>query len=553
MNLDRERIYEMVVRNAYLHDGQAELKAVLNKVMGAFPEARSNSREAVSFIRGIIEEVNSLSPEDLNNVVKNSFPDLLMREKKVQEHRLPDLREVHGSVVMRVAPSPSGPLHIGHSRMAILNDEFVKRYGGELILRIEDTNAKNIDPGAYEMIPEDLKWLGVNVTNTVIQSDRMQIYYDSAFSLIDRGFMYVCSCSPEEFRQSKLKSEACEHRDFSPDLNHEEFSKILQSGEYATGKSLVMKTDLRHPNPSVRDWVAFRKVDEEHPRQGRKYWFFPTMNFSVAVDDHMLGLTHVMRGKDHLNNTEKQRYVFDYNSWKKPQYYHFGLVNIPDTVLHATEMKEGINSGKYSGWDDSRLGTLRALKKRGYLPETFRKYWIDSGMKEIDAEFSWDIFNSINRELVDPLASRLFFVPGPVNIELELPEKITARIPRHPENSDLGFRQYSLHGKCTIAVPGKDLDEIRENTEFRLKDLCNLTGTGKGFEYSGNDHTRKGMKIIQWVPPGSSEFEVEMPDGSVIKGLLEPEGREYSGVSQFERFGYVNMHRGQKRGYFLHR
>lgn len=553
MNLDRDRIYEMVVRNAFLHEGQAEVKAVLNKVMGAFPEARSNSREAVSFIRQIIDDVNSLSAEELNEIVKSRFPDLLVREKKVQEHRLPDLRNVHGTVVMRIAPSPSGPLHIGHSRMAILNDEFVRRYGGDLILRIEDTNAKNIDPDAYTMIPEDLAWIGVNVTKTVIQSDRMQIYYEQAFSLVDSGFMYVCSCLPEEFRDRKLKSEACEHRNYSPEKNRELLRKVLESREFASGKSLVMKTDLRHPNPSIRDWVAFRKVDEEHPRRGKKYWFYPTMNFSVAVDDHLLGLTHVMRGKDHLNNTEKQRYVFEYNSWARPEYYHFGLVNIPDTVLHATEMKDGIRTGKYSGWDDARLGTLCALKRRGYLPETFRKYWVDSGMKEIDAEFSWDIFNSINRELVDPIASRLFFVPDPVELEIEFPEEITAKIPRHPENSALGCREYSLGGRTAIKVPGKDFKEVGDGQEFRLKDLCNLIRRGDRFEYSGNDHSRKGLKILQWAPPGSEKFEVEMPDGSIVKGVIEPEGIEYEGVSQFERFGYVNMFRGQKRAYYLHR
>lgn len=553
MNLDRDKIFEIVVRNAFLHHGKADAKAVMNKVMGAFPEARANGKEAAAFIREVIDEVNSLGYDDLGKIVSERFPELLVKEKVVQEHRLPDLRNVENSVVMRIAPSPSGPLHIGHSRMAILNDEYVKRYGGHLILRIEDTNAKNIDPSAYDLIPRDLEWIDVNFTDFVIQSDRMDIYYEEALSLIDRSFMYVCSCDPEHFRKLKLKSEACPHRETSASVNRSEFLRIMRERDYATGKTLVMKTDLRHANPSVRDWVAFRKVDDEHPRQGTKYWFYPTMNFSVAVDDHLLGLTHVMRGKDHLNNTEKQKYIFEANSWVKPVYYHFGLINIPDTVLHATEMKEGIRSGKYSGWDDVRLGTLLALKKRGYLPETFRKYWIDSGMKEIDAEFSWDIFNSINRELVDSSSRRLFFVPDPVFAEIDFKEEITARIPRHPELSELGTRAYTLKGKCRIALPGKDVSGMPDGTEFRLKDLCNVVKNGDNYVYSGNDHSKKGLRIVQWAPPGSHDFNVELPDGKVIQGILEPEGSEYEGVSQFERFGYVNMFKGKKTGYFLHK
>ncbi len=553
MNLDRDKIYEIAVRNAFLHDGKADLKAVMNKVMGTFPEARSNSREAVQLIKEIIGEVNSLEPGRLEHIVEENYPDLLVKEKKVQEHRLPDLSDVDRSVVMRIAPSPSGPLHIGHSRMAILNDEYVRRYTGRLILRIEDTNAKNIEPDAYEMIPEDLKWLGVNVSETVIQSDRIEIYYREALSLIEAGHMYVCSCRPEDFRKQKLNSEACPHRGIEPEKQRSDFERIISDRGFAAGKSLVMKTDLKHPNPSVRDWVAFRTVEEKHPRQGRKYWFYPTMNFSVSVDDHLLGLTHVMRGKDHLNNTEKQKYVFEYSSWEKPVYYHFGLINIPDTVLHATEMKQGIQSGKYSGWDDVRLGTIRALRKRGYLPETFRKYWIESGMKEIDAEFSWEIFNSINRELVDSRASRLFFVPSPVKLKIDFPAEVKAEIPRHPENSEMGKRVYTLSGTSEISVPEMDLNSIADGEEFRLKDLCNLVRNGSQYEYSGNDHTKRGMKILQWAPPGSAEYEVEMPDGEKVSGVLEPEGKTYSGISQFERFGYVNIPEGSKMAFFLHR
>ncbi len=551
--MDRNSIYDIVLKNAFLHSGKADYKAVMNKVMGSFPEARADRESTVTMIREVIDEVNSKSEEEISKIIAEKFPEELAREKKLQEHRLPDLENVGEFVVMRMAPSPSGPLHIGHSRMAILNDEYVKRYGGHLILRIEDTNPKNIDPESYSMIPQDLKFLGVNVTDTVIQSDRFPIYYEQARILMENGHMYVCSCNPEEFRKLKLQGEACPHRSQKPDENTELFRKMLSDRKFATGKTVVLKTDLHHPNPSIRDWIAFRVLLQDHPRTGNRYWVYPTMNFSVAVDDHLLGLTHVIRGKDHLNNTDKQRYIFRYNGWKEPEYYHYGLVRIPDAMLHASEMKAGIRSGKYTGWGDVRLPTILALSRRGYAPETFRRYWVESGMREIDSEFSWDIFNSINREIIDPVASRYFFVPSPVPISINFPDRIVANILLHPGKKDGGARRYEFHGKTTIYVTNDDSRKFNENEIIRLKDLCNVIWHGGDAEFAGAENTRKDVKIIHWTPENSIPYEVDRPDGTVVKGLLEPLGSEYDGVAQFERFGYVRMFRGSGKAYFLHR
>ena len=112
------------------------------------------------------------------------------------------------------------------------------------------------------------------------------------------------------------------------------------------------------------------------------------MNFSVAVDDHLLGLTHVLRGKDHLNNTYRQAYLFNYFGWEKPEYIHYGRVSIEDVKLKTSLIKEEIKKQVYSGWDDIRLGTIRALTKRGISPEAIRKYWVDVGVKPVDIMFS---------------------------------------------------------------------------------------------------------------------------------------------------------------------
>ncbi len=551
---EHDEIRKIALRNAYLHEGVADFKSVMNKIMGEFPEARSRYRETSEIVKSIVDEVNMSPKERVMEIAIAEIPELAVKEKRTQEHRLIDLADVTGEVRMRLAPSPSGPLHIGHSRMAILNDEYVKRYGGRLFLRIEDTNPANIDLDAYDMIPEDLDWLGVHVDEIVIQSKRMDFYYSIAKKLILSSHMYICECSQQEFKSLKLQSKECPHRTSDPETNMEKFERMI-SGGYSQGQvSAVVKTDLNHPNPSIRDWIAFRVKEETHPLSGKTYFAYPMMNFSVAVDDHDESLTHVIRGKDHLNNTEKQSYIYRYMKWKPPHYYHYGLVHIPGVMLKTSLMKKGIREGKYTGWSDIRLATFRAMKLRGYRPETFRRYWIESGMHETDSEFSWDIFNSFNRELVDRDAKRLWFVPNPTQMRILGSGDLRSNAPFHPGNPSLGTRKYHIGKDPEVSLPGKDLSGMKDGEKFRLKDLCNVALENGSLRYIDNSHENlRGMKIIQWAPAGSGAFCVEKPDGSSDCGLIEPLVSEVKGVTQLERYGYVNLSADGKKGYFLHK
>lgn len=547
-----EEIRKQVIKNAFQHDGKADQKSVIGKILGMFPESRSDIPGLTAKIKEHAEIVNALPEGSLKEIVSREFPEFLLKEKRVQEHRLIDLDNVNGTVVMRMAPSASGPLHIGHSRMAILNDEYVKRYGGKLILRIEDTNPNNIDPFAYTQIPMDLEWLGVNVTDIIVQSDRFEIYYDEARKLISGGYAYVCHCKQNEFKQLKLSGSACPHRSNTVSMNLAEFEGMIR-GDYDPGTAtLVIKTDLNHPNPSIRDWIAFRVVAGDHARFGKKYHAYPMMNFSVAIDDHLLGLTHVIRGKDHLNNTEKQKYIYIYNGWKLPEYYHYGLISIPNTILKTSTIKNGIRKGEFSGWDDVRLGTLLTLKKRGYSPAAIRRYWIESGLREIDADFSWEIFNAMNKEIIDPIAKRFWFVREPVEIRVHSPVPLVSRAPFHPGYTEMGYRSYSLGTEFRLYVQKDDWESLADGNFVRLKDLCAVTKHGKSAEFYDRPVSKENpLKIIHWCPVDSEHFSVLLPNGEVDTGLLEPLALGYEGISQFERYGYVNKVSDQ--AFFLYR
>ena len=539
MNSLNTDIEKNVLKNAIEHDGRAELKSVVNKLLGSFPELRSSIKDLMSEINQTISRINSLSIDQQISLAKEKYSEILIVEKKNEEHHLPDLKNVRGKVVMRMAPSPSGPLHLGHSRMLILNDEYVKRYGGELILRIEDTNPNNIYPKAYDMIQEDTRWLDVNFTQFVIQSERMELYYTRARELIRMGKAYICKCRVEDFKRDLMESRACPHRNLSPDLMVEQFDRIISGEDKDVKPVLVIKTDLKHPNPAVRDWIAFRIIETPHPHTGKKYRFYPLMNFSVAVDDHELGLTHVIRGMDHLNNTERQKYIFNYFKWDIPEYFHYGLINIQDAILSTTAMRKGIDAGEYRGWDDVRLATLLALRRRGYQKETFRKYWIDSGLNDVNSDFSWEIFNSMNRQFIDHSANRYFFVSDPVKVQIMDSPEIESLIPLYPKESERGFRKYTLNKDQVLYLQKSDINDAKENDILRLKDLYNIIYRDGKWHYLDSENKTK-RKIIHWVKEDSPEFEVYRPDSTTDSGFIESDAVKATGIIQFERYAFVN-------------
>ncbi|HKM13639.1 MAG TPA: glutamate--tRNA ligase [Candidatus Methanomethylophilaceae archaeon] len=545
MTLDclRDEIRKFALQNAIFFKGTANPKAVIGRILGGFPEYRSKSKEIGELINSIVSEINAMGLDNQIAELEKIDPTLLVKEKQERVYELPELDNVENGVIMRIAPGPSGPLHIGHTRVAILNDEYIKRYGGKLILRIEDTNPEKIDPEAYRMIAEDLDWLGVKIDETYVQSDRFDIYYKYVRKLVEMGHSYVCTCDGDEWRGLKEKSKACPCRELPVDVQLERFEMILNGG-YNVGEAVVViKTDLNHPNPAVRDFVALRIVEHPHPITGDKYRAYPMMNLSVAIDDHLMGMTHVIRGKDHLNNTNRQEYIFDYFGWKKPAYYHYGLVNIPDAVLKTSVIRQSIKNCEYSGWDDVRTGTVRALECRGIRPEALRRYWVEAGMKSVDIQFAWDNLYGMNRDIIDTESNRYFFVQDPVRYDISGTDAICGCAAMHPDHPERGKRNYNVDGSNTIFISAKDSKEFCNLGEIRLKDLCDIKyGTPAIYDGKNKSVLKKGVHAVQWVCRDSIKTRVLMPDGTFVNGLTEKSILEEKGDTvQFERFGFVRI------------
>ncbi|MFN3527842.1 MAG: glutamate--tRNA ligase [Candidatus Altarchaeaceae archaeon] len=384
-----------------------------------------------------------------------------------------DLGNFEGKVVVRFAPNPSGYLHIGHARAAILNDEIAKEYNGKLILRIEDTDPSRVDIESYEAIEEDLKWLNIKWHEKIIQSSRLEIYEKFAKQLIEEGNAYLCNCDTEKFKNLKLKHQICVHRNLSIKENLENFEKM----KYEDGWVVRVKTSPGLQNTSLIDFPILRTSRIQHPLlKNKDQRIYPLMNFSVTIDDHLLGITHVLRGKDHLINTEKQKFLYKFFNWEPPKFIHYGMMNIQNEgKISKSEIKKGIEEKIYTGWDDVRLLTLRALKRRGINPAAIREYIISIGIKDADISFSEEILYSMNKKYVEK-SKRYFFVDNPVKLIVENFPNLILDMPLH-KDYDYGYRHYEINpknGRVTFFIRKEDSENIKVGEEIRLMNLCNV-------------------------------------------------------------------------------
>jgi glutamyl-tRNA synthetase len=528
--------------NAVKYGGKARVEAVLGKVLAEKPELKEKRKEVLEKIKKIVKEVNSLTLEEQKKKLEELG--VKIEKPKVEKKELPPLPNAEiGKVVMRLAPYPSGPLHIGNARMAILNDEYVKKYKGKLFLVIDDTigsEEKFVIPEAYEMIIEGLKWLGVEWDELVYKSDRLEIFYKYAEDLIKKNLAYVCECDVNTLRKNRIAGIECIHRSQSVEENLEKWKKMLE-GKYKEGEAVLrLKTDMKHPNPAFRDRVLFRIVEREHPRVGKKYKVWPLLEFSWAVDDQLLGITHILRGKDLVIEDMVEEFIWEKLGLKKPVFIHYGLLSIKEMKLSKTEARKAIEEGKFFGWDDPRTWSLQSLKRRGINPEAIRKFMLNMGLSLADVSIPAEILYAENRKIIDPIANRYFAVLEPEEISVErAPEIKEVEIPLHPDFPERGKRKLPVNLK-KIYVEKEDFKKFK-NKEIGLINLFSVKLKRKA-EFVSEKIKLESQKI-QWVSEPNVKIKLVMPDGSIKEGIAEPEVKNLKKdqIIQLQRIGFARV------------
>jgi len=380
----QDKIVAYALKNAIEHEGKAQEGAV---IAGLFHEGlkQEEVKIVVNDIKKVVAEVNRLGLDKQ----KQEFEKLKgVTSKRKERKGLPTLPQAKkGKVIMRFAPSPSGPLHVGHAATACISFLYVKKYGGKFYIRIEDTNPENIYKPAYKMLKDEAKWLFNNKAQIVIQSQRMKLYYQYAKDLIEKEKAYVCSCSQKKMQELRRKGKECSCRQFPLDEQTKRWEKMLKKGKgaYKEGDAVLrFKGDMQDKNPAFRDFPLARIVEKSHPLQGKKYRVWPLMNLAVAVDDIEQKMTHIIRAKEHRDNAKRQEMIFNVFDKKYPWAAYLGRWHFKDMVLSTTKMRKAIEAGEYKGWEDERLPTIASLRKRGYKKEAFWKFSEQVGLSETD-------------------------------------------------------------------------------------------------------------------------------------------------------------------------
>lgn len=536
------------VKNAVEHNDKANLKAVIAKLMAIDKNLAKNLSVKIKEITEVVEEVNEMSAKELDEKFNSlgEFDELPEREKK-EEMKL-DWADKE-KVVTRYAPNPNGPIHLGNARALLNSFEYAQKYNGKFILRFDDTDPKVKKPMQNpEMVfKKDLDWLGVKVNEMFFASDRMEIYYAFMKKVISMKKAYVCKCEKEKWKELIDQGKSCECREKNEKEQAKEFEKMLKH-ELKEGEAVLrIKTNLDSKDPSLRDWWAAKIVDTpEHPRVGSKYCVWPSYNFASAIDDHEMRISLIIRGQEHAQNAEKQKFLYDYFKWDYPHSFHTGRIKLKEMVLSTSKIKEGIEKGEFKGWDDPRLGTLQALRRRGFSPKTIKEVIKEIGVKSSDVTIDFSRMVDLNKSFIDSKSDRFYFIEEPIRLEVNFIPEMEIEKPLHPDYPDQ-VRVYGLKaGTQTFLISKKDVEKLEIGKIVRLKHALNFRVIRKDEHQIFGEFTGvqklENKPLINWIL-SETGAEIVMPDYSKKHGIIDKEvlDEDRGNTIQLENFGYCKI------------
>ena len=545
-------IRHVALQNALEYEGKAAAGSVIGRIMAMRGDLRQHGKAVTGLVAAEVAEANTLASQEgldaVRSVLEDEAPHLLeKREVKARREGLPDLKNAEkGKVVLRFAPNPNGTLSFGHARGLVINSAFRDMYDGEFILRFDDTDTKVKPPmlEAYERIQEETAWLiGREPDRVVIASDRIETYHQHATEMLEQGFGYVCRCTAEAFKEFRISKTNCPCRSQSVPDNLVLWKRML-NGKFKPGEAVVrVKTDMKLKNPALRDWPALRIQDtatHPHPRPeiGSKHVVWPLLDFQSAVEDHLQGVTHIVRGKDLMDSTRKQTLLYEHFGWTYPETMYWGRVKVHEWGGFSTsQMRSDIENGRYSDWDDPRLPTLAGLRKRGIQAGALRNFWNELGITQKDISVPLATLYSHNTKAVDDDAPRLTFVRHAVEFELTGDHPNELSIPVHPNHASMGLRSWKLNGG-RIWLEGEDLEKM----DLRLKEFADVALHDQEARVESIERSDK-RPIVHWLPTSQSVDAVVLStnDDTIVhtEGQLERHKHKAGTIVQLERVGYA--------------
>lgn len=450
----------------------------------------------------------------------------------------------HQSVVTRFPPEPNGYLHIGHAKSIWLNFGIAKDYDGRCTLRFDDTNPVKEDMEFVTAIERDVNWLGYEWSTIAHASDYFDQLYLYAIELIEKGLAYVDSTPAEQIREFRgtltEPGRNTPDRDNAVEKNLDLFER-MKAGEFKDGERVLRaKIDMASPNINMRDPVIYRIRHHTHQRTGDKWCIYPLYDFTHGLSDAIEGVTHSLCTLEF----EDHRPLYDWfieniAAPSLPRQIEFSRLNLNYTVMSKRLLTQLVESGEINGWDDPRMPTISALRRRGYTPNSVRNFISQVGITKKDNIIDMAVLENAVREDLDPIAPRAMAVLKPLKLVIQnYPENQTEKIEiaNHPKNESMGTRSVSLSRELYIdqddfmespapkffrLAPGKEVrlrnafvvtcKEVVKNQDDEVVELrCDyLAETRNGKQPEG----RKVKGIIHWVNASDAiDAEVRLYD-----------------------------------------
>ena len=434
-------------------------------------------------------------------------------------------------VITRFPPEPNGYLHIGHAKSILLNYGIAKQYGGKFNMRFDDTNPAKEDTEFVESIKEDVAWLGADWEDRLFfSSDYFDQMYEAAELLIKKGLAYVCDLSAEEIRETRgtltESGKESPYRNRSVEENLDLFRR-MKAGEFEDGSRVLRaKIDMASSNMNMRDPVIYRVARLHHHNTGDKWCIYPMYDFAHPLEDAIEGVTHslcTLEFEDHrpiydwsVDNTMEMNFP------SRPRQIEFAKLYLTNVITGKRYIKKLVEDGVVDGWDDPRLVSIAALRRRGYTPESIKMFVDLCGISKAQSSTDYAMLEYCIREDLKAKAPRLMAVLDPVKLVIDnYPEGQTEMLdaPNNPENPELGSRQIPFSRELWIEredfmeEPPKKYFRLFPGNEVRLMQAYFVTCTS--FEKDAD-----GKVTVVHCTYDPETKGGDSPDGRKVKGTI---------------------------------
>ena len=387
-----------------------------------------------------------------------------------------DLSEgYYDHVQTRFPPEPNGYLHIGHAKAILLNYGLAKKYNGKFNMRFDDTNPTKEKEEFVESIKEDIKWLGADWEDRLFfASDYFEQMYEAAVKLIKKGKAYVCDLSPEEIREYRgtltEPGKNSPYRDRSVEENLELFEN-MKNGRYTDGeKVLRAKIDMASPNINMRDPIIYRVAHMTHHRTGDKWCIYPMYDFAHPIEDAIEGVTHsvcTLEFEDHRPLYDWVVRELEYPN--PPKQIEFSKLYLTNVVTGKRYIKKLVEDGIVDGWDDPRLVSIAALRRRGFTPESIKMFVDLVGVSKSNSSVDYAMLEYCIREDLKGKTPRVMAVLDPIKLIIDnYPEDMVEYfdVVNNPENEEMGSRKVPFSRE--LYIDREDFMEEPPKKYFRL-------------------------------------------------------------------------------------